>query len=130
MTACQSESYDLTDINMHVNIYYVNWTITYFNERVKDDVFSLPPDILAGYLRLRDLMERYGADLRLPHSRAIGSGLFELRPKGKEGIGRIFYCTAVGSTIVILHSFVKKTQKTPPDELKIARKRLKEVRRG
>jgi phage-related protein len=108
----------------------MDWTITYFSERVKDDVFSLPPNILADYLRLRELMERYGADLRLPHSRAMGGGLFELRPKGKEGIGRIFYCTAIGHTIVILHSFVKKTQKTPPDELKVARKRLKDVNRG
>jgi phage-related protein len=108
----------------------MDWTITYFSERVKDDVFSLPPNILADYLRLRDLMERYGADLRLPHSRAMGGGLFELRPKGKEGIGRVFYCTTIGRTIVILHSFVKKTQKTPPDELKVARKRLKEVNRG
>lgn len=106
------------------------WTIAYFSERVKQDVFSLPPDILADYLRLRELMEQYGANLRLPHSRAMGSGLFELRPKGREGIGRIFYCTTIGSTIVILHSFVKKTQKTPADELKIARKRLKEVHHG
>ncbi len=74
-------------------------------------MFFLPPNILADYLRVAELMERYGADLRLPHSRAIGGGLFELRPKGKEGIGRIFYCT-IGCTIVILHSFVKKTQKT------------------
>jgi len=106
------------------------WSITYFNERVKHDVFSLPPDILADYLRLRELMEKYGADLRLPHSRAMGGGLFELRPKGREGIGRVFYCNAVGRRIVILHSFVKKTRRTPPDELKIARKRLKEVHHG
>ena len=115
---------------MHVNIPCMNWSITYFNERVKNDVFSLPPDILAGYLRLRELLEKYGADLRLPHSRAMGGGLFELRPKGREGIARVFYCTAVGRTIVILHSFVKKTQKTPPNELKIAQKRLKEVHHG
>jgi len=108
----------------------MNWSITYFNERIKNEVFSLPPDILADYLRLRELMEKYGADLRLPHSRAMGSGLFELRPKGREGIARIFYCTTVGKTIVILHSFVKKTPKTPAAELKIARKRFKEVHHG
>jgi phage-related protein len=108
----------------------MNWSITYFSERVKNDVFSLPPDILAHYLRLRELMEKYGADLRLPHSRAMGGGLFELRPKGREGIARVFYCTALGRTIVILHSFVKKTQKTPFNELKIAQKRLKEVHHG
>jgi phage-related protein len=58
----------------------------------------------------------------------MGSGLFELRPKGPEGIGRVFYCTQVGQMIVVLHSFVKKTQKTPNNELDIATRRLKEVK--
>ncbi|MFA6062389.1 MAG: type II toxin-antitoxin system RelE/ParE family toxin [Gallionella sp.] len=61
------------------------------------------------------------------HSKAMGSGLFELRPKGPEGIGREFYCTQVGQTIVVLHFFVKKLQKTPNNELDIATRRLKEV---
>ncbi|MFD1558178.1 type II toxin-antitoxin system RelE/ParE family toxin [Paraburkholderia silviterrae] len=56
-----------------------------------------------------------------------GGGLFELRPRGHEGIGRVFYCTQMGQRIVILHSFIKKTQETPVAELRIARKRLKEV---
>lgn len=74
-------------------------------------------------------MEKQGADLRLPHSRAMGNGLYELRCKGNEGIGRAFYCTMVGRQIVILHSFIKKTQETPDRELKIARKRLKVVKK-
>ena len=73
-------------------------------------------------------MEAHGADLRLPHSRAMGDGLFELRCKNVEGIGRTFYCTMIGRKIVILHSFIKKTQETPDRELKTARKRLKEVK--
>lgn len=62
------------------------------------------------------------------HSKAMGSGLFELLPKGPEGIGREFYCTQVGQMIVVLHSFVKKPQKTPNNELDIATRRLKEVK--
>jgi len=62
--------------------------------------------------------------------RAMGQGLFELRCKGKEGIGRAFYCTMVGREIVVLHCFIKKTQDTPDKELAIARKRLKEVLNG
>ncbi len=58
----------------------------------------------------------------------MGQGLFELRCKGREGIGRVFYCTMVGREVVILHSFIKKTQETPERELDVARKRLKEVR--
>ncbi|VWD00271.1 bacteriophage protein [Burkholderia lata] len=108
----------------------MNWTVTYYSERVKRDVFELPPGILASYLRLLELMESYGADLRMPHSRAMGGGLFELRPKGREGIGRVFYCMEVGEHIVVLHSFVKKTQETPDSELRIARNRMKEVHNG
>ena len=74
-------------------------------------------------------MAEHGADLRLPHSRAIGEGLFELRCKGKEGVGRAFYCTMIGRRIIILHSFIKKTQQTPDAELKTARRRLKELKR-
>jgi phage-related protein len=107
-----------------------NWQITYYNERVQRDVWFMPAGILADYLRLTEAMALYGADLRMPHSRAMGGGLFELRPKGPEGIGRVFYCTQVGKTIVVLHSFVKKTQDTPDAEMRVARKRLKDVQHG
>lgn len=53
-------------------------------------------------------------------------GLFELRLKSHEGIARVFYCTVVERQIVMLHEFVKKTDKTPPKELALARKRMKE----
>jgi len=106
----------------------MNWTINYFNELVQKEIVEWPIGIYADFLRLVCLMEKQGADLRLPHSRAMGEGLFELRCKGKEGIGRAFYCTMVGRQIIILHSFIKKTQETPDRELKTARKRLKEVK--
>lgn len=106
------------------------WQITYYNERVQRDVWAMPAGIVADYLRLTEAMALYGADLRMPHSRAMGGGLFELRPKGPEGIGRVFYCTQVGKTIVVLHSFVKKTQETPDAEMRVARKRLKDVQHG
>ena len=71
-------------------------------------------------------MVQYGPDLGMPHTRAMGVGLFELRLKSQEGIGRVFYCTLVRRQIVMLHQFVKKTDKTPPKELAVARKRMKE----
>lgn len=108
----------------------MTWSISYYNERVRKAVLAMPAGIVADYLRLTDAMALHGADLRMPHSRAMGAGLFELRPKGPEGIGRVFYCTQVGHTIVVLHSFVKKTQETPDAELRLARKRLKEVQHG
>lgn len=105
----------------------MTWHITYYSEKVQKEVLSLPAGIAADYLRLTDAMTQFGANLRMPHSRAMGGGLFELRPKSAEGIGRVFYCTQVGRRIVVLHSFVKKTQETPDSELRIAKKRLKEV---
>ena len=108
----------------------MNWSITYFNDKVRREVMSMPAGIVADYVRLTDAMTVRGADLRMPHSKAMGNGLFELRPKGPEGIGRVFYCTQVGRSIVVLHSFVKKTQETPDAELRLARKRLKDVHHG
>lgn len=58
----------------------------------------------------------------------MGDTLFELRVKGKEGIARVFYCTLIGQKIVMLHSFIKKTEKTPQKELKVAQQRLREVK--
>jgi phage-related protein len=104
------------------------WSVSYFNPRVQQEIEKWPVGIYADFLRLIELVEVHGADLRMPHSRAMGKGLFELRCKGSEGIGRAFYCTLVGKEIVILHSFIKKTQETPPAELTIARKRQKEVK--
>jgi len=112
---------------------YLNTHILPIVKSIKDDVRltaqikQWPSDIKASYQHLLLLLEEHGADLRMPHSRSMGNGLFELRAKGKEGIGRAFYCFQVGQRIVVLHSFIKKTQTTPDDELTLARKRLKEV---
>ncbi len=104
--------------------------ITYFHARVLADIESWPVEVLADYARLAELLMEHGPSLRLPHSRAFGDGLFELRPRGREGIGRAFYCFPVGKRVVVLHAFIKKTQQTPDSELKLARKRLKEVQHG
>jgi phage-related protein len=73
-------------------------------------------------------MTTSGANLGEPHIKAMGDGLFELRLKGAEGIARVFYCTLIGKRIVMLHSFVKKTNKTPAKELTMAHKRMKECK--
>ena len=104
--------------------------IEYFHGRVLAEIESWPVDVLADYGRLVELLIEYGPSLRLPHSRALGDGLFELRPHGRAGIGRAFYCFMVGRRVVVLHAFIKKTQQTPDRELKLARKRLKEIQNG
>lgn len=87
----------------------------------------LPAGLSAKYFHLTDLMLEFGADLGMPHTKAMSDGLFELRVKRKDGIARVFYCTKVGKRIIMLHGFVKKTQKTPTKELRKAQQRLSEV---
>lgn len=74
-------------------------------------------------------MVAMGPNLGEPHTKAMGQGLFELRLKGSEGIARVLYCTQVGRRIVVLHSFVKKSNRTPARELAVAVNRMQEVRR-
>ena len=69
-----------------------------------------------------------GPNLGEPHTKSMRGGLFELRLQGAEGIARVFYCTLVGKRIVMLHSFVKKSQRTPKQELEVAQSRLKEIK--
>ena len=104
--------------------------IEYFHERVLAEVESWPVDVLADYARLVELLAEYGPSLRLPHSRAFGDGMFELRPRGRAGIGRALYCFMTGKRVVVLHAFIKKTQQTPDRDLKLARRRLKELQDG
>ena len=106
------------------------YEIEYFHPRVLAEIKAWPVDVLADYARLIELMMVHGPDLRLPHSRAFGEGLFELRPRGRSGIGRAFYCFVSGRRVIVLHAFIKKSQQTPEKELVIARKRLKEVVNG
>jgi phage-related protein len=91
-------------------------------------MLKLPAGFVARFLRYAERMEVYGPDLGMPHTRAMGAGLFELRLKAAEGIARVFYCTLVGRQIVVLHQFTKKSEKTPPKELEIAKRRMKEVK--
>ncbi len=106
------------------------FSIEYFHARVLAEIESWPVDVVADYARLAELLIAHGPSLRLPHSRAFGDGLFELRPRGRSGIGRAFYCFLVGQRVVVLHAFIKKSQQTPEQELKLARRRMKEIRNG
>ena len=108
----------------------MTWTVTFYNQRLESEILALSAGFLARFLRYAERMEAFGPDLGMPHTRAMGGGLFELRIKAAEGIARVFYCTVVDSRIVFLHQFVKKTKKTPGKELDIARQRMKEVKHG
>jgi phage-related protein len=106
-----------------------SFRLEYYNARVREEIEDWPVDLLARCDELLDLLEDHGSQLGPPHSKAMGGGLFELRPMGRSGTGRAFYCFCSGRVITVLHAFVKKTQKTPRRELLIARERLRNVKR-
>jgi phage-related protein len=105
----------------------MEWEIIYYSDDVQEAILEFPVGLQARYIHLTERMLTFGPDLGMPHTRAMGKGLFELRLKSKEGIGRVFFCNRPGRRILRLHAFLKKSAKTPPKELKIAYERMKEV---
>ena len=105
----------------------MTWSISFYDKTVEDGILDLVSGFVARFLKYAERMQVFGPDLGMPHTRAMGEGLFELRIKSQEGIARVFYCTRVGRRIVFLHQLVKKTDRTPAGELKTARKRMKEL---
>ncbi|MGJ0317025.1 type II toxin-antitoxin system RelE/ParE family toxin [Aliarcobacter cryaerophilus] len=105
----------------------MKWKIIFYNDNVEQETFEFPDKILAKLLHILEMIEEIGPNLGMPYTDSLGDGLFEIRAKGQEGIGRTLFCYTNGKVIVILHSFIKKTQKTPKKELKIALTRKKEI---
>lgn len=100
------------------------WTVVTASEAVADEIAALPQDLRAKLLRLVGVIQNDGLDA-LPHHavKHLEDKLWELRISGRDTIGRAIYLTAVGRRVVLLRVFVKKTQKTPPRELQLARER-------
>ena len=63
----------------------VVWTVTFYSQRVEEEILTLPAGILARFIRYAERMEAYGPDLGMPHTRAMGGGIFELRIKAARG---------------------------------------------
>lgn len=108
----------------------MKYSIDFYSETVRIEIENLPSTLAARFIALADRMETAGPNLGEPHTKAFGDGLFELRLKGAEGIARVFYCTLIGRRIVMLHSFVKKSQKVLPRDKLIAETRMKEIKNG
>lgn len=105
----------------------MNWQILFYSDKVEQETLQFPDKILAKLLHIFEMIEDHGPNLGKPYTDSFGDGLFEVRAKGQEGIGRSLFCYTNGQTIIILHSFIKKTQKTPKKELDIALTRKKEI---
>ena len=106
----------------------MDYEIVYFSDAVQEQILELPDTLAARYIVLTRRMVAIGPNLGMPHTKAMGAGLFELRIKGAEGTARVFYCAVVNRRVVMPHSFVKKTERTPNRELVLATSRMKEVK--
>ena len=83
----------------------------------------------AAFLRLAERIESVGLErIGQPHVKHLQDKLWEMRFGGRDGIARAIYVTAIGRRIVVVHAFVKKTQKTPRAAIELAERRAKEIR--
>ena len=86
--------------------------------------FILSQDVKmrAKLFRLLELLEEKGNTLREPYSKSLDDGIFEIRAKQGNNITRVLYFFYVGNKIILTNGFVKKSQKTPPSEIALAKK--------
>ena len=104
------------------------WAVEVLNDAVEAELLSLPKDMQARFLRVSELLGSFGPQrVGLPHVRPLGEKLWEMRLTGRDGIGRAIYTAAARRRLIVLHAFVKKTQKTPRSAINLALKRLKET---
>lgn len=92
----------------------------------RDFLNSLEPKMKAKMVRMIELLENNGSDLRMPYSEYVGNGIFELRAKVGNDISRELYFFFSGQKAILTNGFIKKTQKTPKEQLKLAEKYKKD----
>jgi phage-related protein len=106
----------------------VEWTVVYLNDAVRAEVEGLSADLQARFRRIVELIRSRGLErVREPYVKHLDGKLWEMRLIGRDNIARVIYVAARGRRVVVLHAFIKKTEKTPPRALEIARARAKEV---
>lgn len=92
------------------------------SEPVKEFLLSVDNKMRARLLRTIDLLAQNGTSLRMPYSEHLIDGIFEIRTKSGSDISRVLYFFVIGRKIVLTNGFVKKTQKTPKNEIELAKK--------
>ena len=106
----------------------MQWTVHFLSADVQSELEVLPLDLRASFLRIFQLIEANGLEkVHEPYIKHLEGPLWEMRLRGRDGIARAAYVTAIGQRVVIVRVFTKKTQKTPRREIELALKRAKEV---
>jgi len=104
------------------------WTVGFFSDAALAEVKALPRDLQASFERIAAMIEAHGLErMREPYVKHVEGKLWEMRLSGRDGIARSLYITAWGRRVVVLRTFVKKTQKAPRREIKLALERAKDV---
>jgi phage-related protein len=105
------------------------WSVEYLDDVAEAEVEDLPKDARASFLRISEMIRSNGLErMREPYVKHLEGKLWEMRLTGRDGIARSLYVTATGRRVVVVHSFVKKTQKTPRRVIDHALRRAKEVK--
>jgi phage-related protein len=105
------------------------WSIEFLNAVARAEVDDLPVDLRARFERIGELVRTFGLErVGEPYVKHLQGKVWEMRMKGRDGIARSLYVTAKGRRVVVLRTFVKKTQKTPRREIELALERAKELR--
>ena len=101
------------------------WTLEFVSEVALSEIEDLPDDIRKKFVQLKVRIETQGLDrLREPDAKHVEDKLWELRMSGRDKIARSLYVAQSGRRVVILRTFIKKTQKLPRREIETALKRL------
>jgi phage-related protein len=106
----------------------MSWRVEVLNETVLQELESLPIEMRAKLDHVISLIEEVGLhQVREPYVKPLRRKLWEIRLRGRGGIGRVLYVTASGRRIVFLHAFLKKTRKTPESAIRLALARAREL---
>lgn len=100
-----------------------------FHPKARDVIRKFPEDVRREFGKVIFDLQK-GEKLSMPLSRPMSSvapGVEELRIRDRSGTYRVFYYTKLADSVLILHAFKKKTQKTLPHEIAMGQKRLKEI---
>jgi phage-related protein len=105
------------------------WELIISCKAAEQEILALTPDLKARFVRISQLLVKLGPNnVGMPHIKPLENKMWEMRIKGKVNIARSIYFIATKRKIIVLHTFIKKTQKTPNKSLDIAKQRMKEVK--
>jgi phage-related protein len=107
-------------------IEYFYMQIQFYNDDIEKFIESLQNHTIAKVLRTFDLLEKFGNELKMPHSKKVEKGLFELRIRGVQEV-RFLYMFQKEKIVIVLSGFVKKTNKISQRQLNLAKNRKNQI---